>query len=688
MIKKKKIERKIYQTEINNEPVIFEISELAGKANAAVIGKYNDTVVLATVVLSKKESDLDYFPLTVEYEERFYAAGKILGSRFIRREGRPSDEAILSGRLVDRAIRPLFDKRLKNEVQVTITVLSYDEKSNPDVIALLSTSLALAISEIPWAGPIGCFEKEGLFLAGPKDLVNMIEFEGKEYKEEKLVELFEEGQKEINRLINFQEEVVKEIGKAKIKIEKNPLEDFLKEEINNFIKDKLENSLENKKLEELLEDVLNYLKEKEIEFNKGLVNFIFNDLVDEFFKKQILEFEKRPDGRKLDEIRPIYGEVGLFKRTHGSGLFIRGETQILAITTLASPSAEQLIESVEFSGHKRFLLHYNFPSFSTGEIGRNRGPGRREIGHGALAAKALNSLIPDKSEFPYTIRVVAETLSSNGSTSMASVCAGCLSLMDAGVPIKKHVAGISIGLVLDEKNLNNFKLLTDIQGPEDHHGGMDFKVAGTEDGITAIQMDVKVKGITKEIFEKGLIQAKKARLEIINLLKEIIKEPRKEISPYAPVILYLPIKKEKIGELIGPGGRNINSFLALGLNEVSIDIDPDGIVYISGLNRELVNKVYQAVVAFLKDYEVGEVVEGKVVKILDFGAIVELPNGKDGMIHISELKNDFVKKVEEVVKLGELVKVKIIRIEDDGRIALSLKALENNNKHNNFKNYN
>lgn len=687
MIKTKKIERKIYQTEINNEPVIFEISELASKANAAVLGKYNDTVVLVTAVLSDKDSDLDYFPLTVEYEERFYAAGKILGSRFIRREGRPSDEAILSGRLIDRAIRPLFDKRLKKEVQITVTVLAYDEKSDPDIIALLSTSLALAISEIPWAGPIGCFKKEGLFLAGPENLVNMIEFEGKEYKEEKLVELFKEGQKEINRLISFQKEIVKEIGKEKIKIEKTPEEDFLRKEINDFIKDKIENALENKKLDELLEDVLSYLKEKEIELNKGLVNFVFNDIVDEFFKKQILELERRPDGRKLDEIRPIYGEVGLFKRTHGSGLFIRGETQILAITTLASPSAEQLIETVEFSGYKRFLLHYNFPSFSTGEIGRNRGPGRREIGHGALAAKALNSLIPDKSEFPYTIRVVAETLSSNGSTSMASVCAGCLSLMDAGVPIKKHVAGISIGLVLDENNLNNFKLLTDIQGPEDHHGGMDFKVAGTEDGVTAIQMDVKVRGITKEIFEKGLQQAKKARLEIISLLKEIIKEPRKEISPYAPVILFLTIKKERIGELIGPGGKNINSFLALGLNEVSIDIDPDGTVYISGLNRELVNKVYQAILAFLKEYEVGEIVEGKVIKILDFGAIVELPNGKDAMIHISELKNDYVKKVDEVVKLGEIVKAKIIRIEEDGRIALSLKALENNNKNNNFKIY-
>lgn len=687
MIKTKKIERKIYQTEINNEPVIFEISELASKANAAVLGKYNDTVVLVTAVLSDKDSDLDYFPLTVEYEERFYAAGKILGSRFIRREGRPSDEAILSGRLIDRAIRPLFDKRLKKEVQITVTVLAYDEKSDPDIIALLSTSLALAISEIPWAGPIGCFKKEGLFLAGPENLVNMIEFEGKEYKEEKLVELFKEGQKEINRLISFQKEIVKEIGKEKIKIEKTPEEDFLRKEINDFIKDKIENALENKKLDELLEDVLSYLKEKEIELNKGLVNFVFNDIVDEFFKKQILELERRPDGRKLDEIRPIYGEVGLFKRTHGSGLFIRGETQILAITTLASPSAEQLIETVEFSGYKRFLLHYNFPSFSTGEIGRNRGPGRREIGHGALAAKALNSLIPDKSEFPYTIRVVAETLSSNGSTSMASVCAGCLSLMDAGVPIKKHVAGISIGLVLDENNLNNFKLLTDIQGPEDHHGGMDFKVAGTEDGVTAIQMDVKVRGITKEIFEKGLQQAKKARLEIISLLKEIIKEPRKEISPYAPVILFLTIKKERIGELIGPGGKNINSFLALGLNEVSIDIDPDGTVYISGLNRELVNKVYQAILAFLKEYEVGEIVEGKVIKILDFGAIVELPNGKDAMIHISELKNDYVKKVDEVVKLGEIVKAKIIRIEEDGKIALSLKALENNNKNNNFKIY-
>ena len=678
MIQIKKIDKKIYKTKIDNEEVVFEISELASKANSAVLGRHGQTVVFVTVVMSDKDADLDYFPLTVEYEERFYAAGKILGSRFIRREGRPSDEAILSGRLIDRAIRPLFDKRLRKEIQVTVTVLSYDEKNDPDIISLLSTSLALSISEIPWNGSIGCFKKDKLFLAGPKDLINMIEFEGDEVKEEKLIEDFYNGQKEINRLIEFQNKIVKEIGKEKIEIVISEEETQIKKLLSEFLKNKIENAFENKKLDELLVEANNYLKENGFDFNKGLINFVFNELVDNFFIKQVLEFEKRPDKRKLDEIRPLYAEVGLFERTHGSALFVRGETQILAVTTLASPNFQQFIETVEFSGYKRFLLHYNFPAFSTGETGRNRGPGRREIGHGALAAKALNALIPSKDEFPYTIRVVAETLSSNGSTSMASVCAGCLALMDAGVNIKKHVAGISIGLVLDENNLSNFKLLVDIQGPEDHHGGMDFKVAGTELGVTAIQLDVKVKGITEEIFKQALLKAKQARLEIIKFLKTVIKEPRKEISPYAPIILRLNIKKEKIGELIGSGGKTINNFLALGLNQVSIDIDEEGGVYVSGLNRDLVNKVYQAIVEFMKEYEVGEIVEGKIVKILDFGAIVELNNGKDGMIHISELKNDFVKKVEDVVKIGQKVRVKIIRIEEDGKIALSLKALENN----------
>ncbi len=673
-----KLNRKIYQTEVNGETLTLEISELAGKANAAVLGRWGETAVLVTVVMSQKEVDLDYFPLVVDYEERFYAAGKILGSRFIRREGRPSDEAILSSRLIDRTIRPLFDQRFRREVHVTVTVLAYDEKNDPDLVALLATSTALGISEIPWQGPVAGVKINGAFFAGPEDLINMIEFEGNEVSEEELGEIFKEAQKEIKRLVHFQKKIIEEIGKEKIKIDFEEVDQKIKEEVFNFLKNKIDEALKNKTLDQLKEEFFQKFSQFE-NLQPKTLNHLFDQFLDDYLHEQILNYEKRPDGRKLDEIRPIYAEVGLFKRTHGSAIFIRGDTQILAVTTLAPPNAEQIIETVEFSGFKRFLLHYNFPAFSTGEIGRSKGPGRREIGHGALAAKALNPVIPPKEEFPYTLRVVAETLSSNGSTSMASVCAGCLSLMDAGVPIKKHVAGISIGLVVDKNNLKKFKLLTDIQGPEDHHGDMDFKVAGTEKGVTAIQMDVKIRGITLEIFEKALIKAKEARLKIIDYLKKVLPGPRSEISPFAPKVLSLTIPKEKIGELIGPGGRTIHGILAQSENQVTIDIEENGQIYVSGQDLDLVKRAYEAIKNVTRDFQVGEVVEGKVTKILDFGAIVDL-GGKDGMIHISELKNGYVKKVEDVVKLGQPVKVKIIRIEPDGKIALSLKELENVSK--------
>ncbi len=682
-MKKLDLNKKIYQFEFNNQPIMFEFSDLAGKANAAVIARYGETAVLVTVVMSKEEVNSDYFPLVVDYEERFYAAGKIMGSRFIRREGRPSDEAILSSRLIDRTIRPLFDKRLRREVQVTITVLAYDEKNDPDFIALLATSLALSVSDIPWQGPVAGVRLENAFFAGPEEVINMIEFEGNEVKEEKLEELFKKAQEEIKKLIDFQKTIINEISKKKQEISLKEIDEGFKLKVKEFLKDKLEIYLKEKKIDELNFLLKEFLKqENEISENLVMVDLLFDEVLDEYVKEQILLFEKRPDGRKLDEIRPLYAEVGLFERTHGSGLFVRGETQILAVVTLAPPSAEQLIETVEFSGHKRFLLHYNFPAFSTGEIGRSKSLGRREIGHGALAAKALNPLIPKKEDFPYTIRIVAETLSSNGSTSMASVCAGSLALMDAGVPIKKHVAGIALGLVVDRKDINHFKILTDIQGPEDHHGDMDFKVAGTDEGVTAIQLDVKIRGINLAIFKEALKQAKKARLEILGLLNKTISKPREKISPYAPTILTLTIPKEKIGELIGPGGKNINSILTASENQVTIDIEEDGRVYLSGLNPELVKRAYDLVKESVRDFEVGEIVEGRVVKILDFGAIVDLGGNQSGMIHISDLKDSYVKKVEDVVKLGDLVRVKIIRIEPGGRIALSLKALENEKERN------
>lgn len=669
-----KLNRKIYKTQINDQPLILEISELAGKANAAVLGRYGETVVLATVVMGE-ETDSDYFPLTVDYEERFYAAGKIMGSRFVRREGRPSDEAVLSARLVDRTIRPLFDHNFRREVQVTVTVLAYDEKNDPDLTALLAVSVALGISDIPWDGPVAGFKSDGAFFAGPEEFINMIEFGGDQFSESDLAAIFEKAQKEIKRLVDFQKLIIKELGKDKITVPIKTSNQELKNKVNQFIKDKLEEAFKEKSIDDLKFSLKENLRTAgESEENIKAADGIFEEIAEERIRTDILEKEKRPDGRRLDEIRPLYAEVGLFKRTHGSALFIRGETQILAVTTLASPSAEQLIESLEFSGHKRFLLHYNFPSFSTGETGRSRNPGRREIGHGALAAKALAPLIPPKEEFPYTIRVVAETLSSNGSTSMASVCAGCLSLMDAGVPIKKHVAGISIGLVLDDSG--QYKILTDIQGPEDFYGDMDFKVAGTVDGVTAIQMDVKTRGINLEIFKAALERAKKARLEILEVLKKTLPAARLKVSDFAPKIMTLTVPKDKIGELIGPGGRNINGIIAASDDRVTIDIEEDGKVFIAGPDSELVKRAYETIKASMREYQVGETIEGKIIKILDFGAIVDLGGGRDGMIHVSELKNDYVKKVEDVVKLGDVVKAKVIRVDPDGRIGLSMKALK------------
>lgn len=677
------VNRKIYKIELDNEPVSLEISELAGQANAAVIGHHGETVVLATVVMGKKDVQSDYFPLTVDYEERFYAAGKIIGSRFIRREGRPSDEATLSARLIDRTIRPLFNDRLRREVQVVVTILAYDEKNDPDAIALLAASTALSISDVPWAGPVAGVKIQTkpennqtykAFFSGPENKINMIEFEGSEISEEQLPNIYDEASKEINRLIDFQKKIAKEIGKQKLNLNLDKDDPRIKKLVSDFITGGLEKSLKDGSLSDLKDSLFEHLKNA-AETSEAMkeADLLFEKEVDNFIHDQIIEHGKRPDGRKIDEIRNLFGEVGLFGRTHGSGLFIRGDTQILAVTTLASPAAEQLIETMEMSGKKRFMLHYNFPNFSVGETGRSRGPGRREIGHGALAAKALSAVIPPKEKFPYTIRVVAETLSSNGSTSMASTCAACLSLMDAGVPLTKHVAGIAMGLMTNEKG--DYKILTDLQGPEDFHGDMDFKVAGTDQGVTAIQMDVKIPGITKEIFVNALRQAKKARLEILKVMEKTIASPREKVSSFAPTILTLTIPPDKIGEVIGPGGRIINGIIAATNNTATIDIEQTGQIYFASTDPEAAKQALEMVRQIVREYRVGEIIEGKVIKILDFGAIVDLGGGKDGMIHVSELKNGFVQKVEDVVKLGDFVRAKIVRVEPEGRIGLSLKNL-------------
>lgn len=679
------LNRKIYKTKLEGEEISLEFSKLAGKASAAVLGRYGQTAVLAAVVMSPKESNLDYFPLTVDFEEKFYAAGKIIGSRYVRREGRPSDEAILSGRIVDRTIRPLFDKRLHRDVQVSITVLAYDEKNDPDVIALLAVSAALSISEIPWAGPVAATkiaEKDRYlsFWSGPFNKINMIEFEGKELGEDELKKIYAKAQEQINALVEFQKPIIKELGRPKMAFPENSVETIsLKKEIEKFISDKIETAFLENKIDELKRELINNYADQATPANPGptpaLIEKLFEEVVEESFRHNVLKNEKRPDGRKLDEVRELHAETKLFERTHGSALFIRGETQILALTTLGPPGAEQLVETMETTSKKRFMLHYNFPSFSVGEAGRSRGPGRREIGHGALAAKAISQILPDKEQFPYTIRVVAETLSSNGSTSMASTCASCLSLMDAGVPLPKHVGGISVGLVTADDSMKEFKLLTDIQGPEDHYGEMDFKVAGTLDGVTAIQMDVKNFGISLEIFEQALVRAKKAREQIIDVMRQALPASRQELSPFAPMIMSLNIPKEKIGELIGPGGKTINGIIANCDNQVSIDIEEDGRVFISGINHEMAQKAFDIVKGMMRQFEIGEIVEGEVIKILEFGAIVDLGAGKDGMVHVSELKEGFVKKVEDVVKVGSFVKAKVIRVED-GKIGLSIKQLK------------
>ncbi|MFA6136180.1 MAG: polyribonucleotide nucleotidyltransferase [Candidatus Paceibacterota bacterium] len=688
----------------------FIISDIAGQANASVIGQYGDTSVLVTAVMGKEDKKTDYFPLSVDYEERFYAAGKIIGSRFIRREGRPSDPAVLSGRLIDRSIRPLFDHRLRRDVQIVVTVLSYDEENDPDFLALVASSLVLGMSDIPWDGPVAGVRviknKDGFifsplnsqitpaleevggfeaFYSGTEKRINMIELGGKDASEKDVEESFVAGFEEIKKLISFQKEIIKEVSKPKTEVVLLQTDKQLEEAVKSFVKEKLEGALyienraeRNNSISAVKEELFEHLKSLQME-NLELVESVWEDLINEIVHKNILAQEKRPDGRKLDEIRPLLAYVGLFKRLHGSALFMRGETQSLAVTTLAAPGSEQMTETMEGLVKRRFMLHYNFPPYSTGEIGKLGMPGRREIGHGALAEKALRSVIPSQEEFPYTIRVVSEILSSNGSSSMASACSATLSLMDAGVPIRKPVAGIAMGLVThqgyDPKNQSEeFKILTDIQGPEDHYGDMDLKVAGTRSGITAVQMDVKIEGINSEIFSKTLVQAQKARYQILDLIEKTIAEPKKELSAYAPIILTVNVKPYQIGMVIGPGGKMINGMIE-DFKLQSIDIDDSGKVFVSADSLEKAQKASDFIKSMTHEFEVGEVIEGEIIKILDFGAILDLGGGKDGMIHVSELKNGFVQKVTDVVKLGDRVKAKIIKVEENGKVGLSIKAL-------------
>ncbi len=700
------LQKKEFTTEIAGKNLTLQISNLASQASAAVLGTFGETSVLVTVVMGNEERQIDYFPLTIDYEERFYAAGKIIGSRFIRREGRPSENAVLSGRMIDRTLRPLFDKRIRRDVQVVVTVLSYDEENDPDFISLLSASTALLISEVPWDGPVAGLRlaktKNGeleinptnsaltdkqisfdTFVSGPENKINMVELSGDDANEDEILDAFEKAQKEINNLIDFQKKIQGKIGKEKIEINAKEINPDARLKAVNFLKGKLEDAVytkekgeRNEKMDLLKKELFDYLRDEGIDDSSGIED-LFEEETNALITKNILESEKRPDGRKLDEIRPLYGEVGVFPRLHGSAIFSRGATQALAATTLGSPGAAQLVETMETSGKRRFMLHYNFPPYSVGEIGRLGAPGRREIGHGALAEKAIKPILPSEEQFPYTIRIVSEILSSNGSTSMATVCASTMSLMDAGVPIKKPVAGISMGIILDEKKSEKeYKIFADIAGIEDHYGGMDFKVAGTIDGITTIQVDVKIKGLTMEMIKEALTKAKKARLQILDFIKSVIEKPRAELSKYAPIIMMINIKPDQIGEVIGPGGKMINGIIKeTGVD--SIDIEEDGRVFITGVGKEKVILAINQIKGMTREFQIGEIIIGKVIKILEFGAIVDLGGGKDGMIHVSELKEGFVQKVEDILNLGDMVKAKIIKVEN-GRIGLSLKAVKDN----------
>lgn len=689
----KTMQIKKYETNFGGKKLSVEISDLADQANGSVLVRYGGTVVFATVVMSKRiKEGLDYFPLSVEYQEKFYAVGMILGGRFMKREGRPSDEAVLTGRLVDRTIRPLFDSRIRNEVQVTVTTLSLDAQNDPDVTAIIAASIAIGISDISWNGPVGAVRiahingdmnvnptyeekkesKSDIVISGKKGSINMMEAGCKEITEEMASNALDKAVEEIGKIITFQESIVKEIGKKKqeIKLEIIPQEmvDLFEKEIVSVLEDTIYNKHQDERFG-LKDKWMELFTETFPAVSKNFADDLFEDEVKKVIQKNILENEKRPDGRKLDEIRPLFASTGLLPLSHGSGVFYRGGTHVLSIVTLGGPKDAQLIEGMEIQMEKRFMHHYNFPPFSTGETGRMGAPGRREIGHGALAERALEAVIPGKEIFPYTIRIVSESMASNGSTSMGSTCASTLALMDAGVPIKAPVVGIAMGIVVKD---DKYKLLTDIQGIEDHYGGMDFKVTGTVNGITAIQLDCKLEGLSAQMLKDAFVRSAQARKQVMATLLQAIAEPRAELSSNAPRIVKVMIDPEKIGAVIGPAGKVIK-----GITEktgAEIDIEQDGTVLITGKNHKDTDAAKKMIEDLTREFEVGEIVEGEVVKIMDFGAIIDLGGGKDGMAHVSELKDGYVKKVEDVVKMGDKVKVKVIRVED-GRIGLSLRGI-------------
>lgn len=688
----------IYEMDLAGKKLIVETGKYAVQAGGSCIIRCGETAVLVCATVSDApRPNIDFFPLSVEFEEKMYAVGKIPGG-FIKREGRPSTNSILTSRLIDRPIRPLFPKGWYNDVQVIATCVSIDTEVPPEVYGMIGSSVALSISEIPFAGPTGSVivalidneyvinptgtqrEKSRMHLvvSGTKDAVMMVEAGANEVTEKEMLDGIMLGHEYIKQIVTFIEGIVKEVGKPKLDIQIHQIPAELEAVVRSYAMDKVVWSLDTfdrtereVRSKQVKADVFAHFAE-EYPQEKADIDAILYNLTKEVVRDKIINKHIRPDGRKHDEVRPIWCETGIFARTHGSGVFTRGQTQVMTLTTLGAMGDVQILDGIGTEESKRYMHHYNMPPYSVGEARMMRGPGRREIGHGALAERALEPVIPDEETFPYAIRLVSEVISSNGSTSQASVCASTLSLMDAGVPIKSPVAGVAMGLIKDPAN-GNIAILTDIQGLEDFLGDMDFKVAGTSNGITAIQMDMKIKGIDRVIIERALSQALTGRLYILEKMLEALPAPRADLSKYAPRIIRFTINPDKIREVIGPGGKMINKIIAE--TGVKIDIEDDGRVYIASPDSEAANKARKIIEGLVREIKVGDVFLGKVVRIMTFGAFVELLPGKDGMVHISKLSNERVGKVEDVVNIGDEILVKVVEIDDKGRINLTRKGL-------------
>lgn len=692
---------KKFETTIGGKPVIVETGKYAYQSNGSCFVRCGDTVVMVNVTMNKKPRDgQDFFPLGVDFEEKMYAVGKIPGG-FKKREGRPADQAILTSRLIDRPLRPLFPKGFFNDVAIVATALSVDTNVAPEPLAMFGSSVALTLSDIPFSGPtgsaqVGCIdgkfiinptveEREkstiDLTVSGTKDAILMVEAGAQMVSEEVMLQAILFAHEEIKRQVEFQLTIAKELG-----IEKNNEIEYyiipteLENAVREYAYDKMVEVMKNfdrhvrERVEDALDkDVLEHFSEVFVDSERQILDILYK-IKKEIMRSKIINENVRPDGRKLDEIRKIWCEVGILPRVHGSAVFTRGETQALTTVTLGSLSDMQKLEGLDEADEKRYMHHYNMPPYSTGEAKNMRSPGRREIGHGALAERSLVPVLPSEEEFPYAIRTVSEILSSNGSTSQASVCGSTLSLMDAGVPIKAPVAGIAMGLIKDETS-GKIAILTDIQGLEDFLGDMDFKVAGTAEGITAIQMDIKIKGINEEILREALEKARVGRLHILGKMNEVLAEPRKELSPYAPKIITFKINPDKIKDVIGSGGKVINKIIEE--TGVKIDIEDDGMVCVAGLDQKMLERTKEIILSIANDLEIGKIYSGKVVRILPIGAFVEIGFNKDGMIHISKLSSKRVEKVEDVVKIGDLVEVQVLKIDDRGRVDLKLIAVAN-----------